>query len=274
MDAPIGLTIAGSDSSGGAGLEADLKTMTAYRVYGTCAVTSITAQNTLGVRDVLNVPAGLVAAQIDAVVEDLGVDAAKTGMLATASIVHAVADRIQHHGIANAVIDPVIVATSGARLIEDDAVEAVKGLLLPLALLVTPNVPEAETLSGMTIDSDAGAEEAARVIHALGAANVLIKGGHREGEAVDLLFDGRQFRRFSAPRLGTRAVHGTGCTLAAAIASGLALGWSVERSVAVAKDFLTRGIASAFTMAKGSDLVDHFVPLDPEPDSGGGTEEV
>ncbi len=272
MSVPTALTIAGSDSSGGAGIQADLKTMAAFRVFGTSALTSITAQNTLGVRRAVHLPPDLVADQIDAIMEDVGADAAKTGMLPTTATVEAVADRIRHHGLERLVVDPVMVATSGSRLIEDEAASAMARLMVPLAHLVTPNVPEAETLSGVTIASIDGMKEAARAIHGLGAANVLIKGGHLEGglvfgegeagpsppAATDLLYDGEGFRVLTAPWVEGGKIHGTGCTLSAGIAAGLARGWDLAEAVSVAKDFVTRGIASALPLGEGSALVNHF----------------
>jgi hydroxymethylpyrimidine/phosphomethylpyrimidine kinase len=256
------LTVAGSDSCGGAGIEADLKTMAAFGVYGAAAVTSITAQNTLGVAASLHLPPELVAAQIDAVVEDIGADAAKTGMLATAGIVEAVADRVARHGIERLVVDPVMVATSGAPLMEGETVEVFRRVLAPLALVITPNVPEAEALSGIELTSKEAVEDAARAIAGLGVTFVLIKGGHFEDEATDTLYDGERFERLTAPRVPVGAVHGTGCTLSAAIASGLALGHDVRSSVSLAKRYVTKGIESALSLGHGSALVNHFVRLD------------
>ncbi|MFH1502212.1 MAG: bifunctional hydroxymethylpyrimidine kinase/phosphomethylpyrimidine kinase [Candidatus Eisenbacteria bacterium] len=258
MRKPVGLTIAGSDSSGGAGIEADLKTMCALGVYGTVALTSVTAQNTLGVTDAVHLEPALVAAQIDAVVGDLGVDAAKTGMLATVGIMEAVADRVARYGIGTLVVDPVMVATSGDPLMEADAVEAMRDLVLPLALVATPNMPEASVLSGVTVDSREAMETAARVIQASGPRYVLVKGGHMEGAAADVLFDGNEFTWLESPRIVAGKVHGTGCTLSAAIASELALGRDVAESVRRAKAFVTRGIATRLEMGKGSALVNHF----------------
>jgi hydroxymethylpyrimidine/phosphomethylpyrimidine kinase len=256
------LTIAGSDSSGGAGIEADLKTMAAFGVYGAAAITSITAQNTLGVAASLHLPPELVAAQIDAVVEDIGADAAKTGMLATTGIVEAVADRVGRHEIERLVVDPVMVATSGARLMEEETIGVFRGRLAPLALVITPNVPEAEVLSGIELDSRDAVEDAARAIADLGVPFVLIKGGHSEDDATDTLYDGDRFERLSAPRVPVGPVHGTGCTLSAAIASGLALGRDVPTSVRSAKRYVTRGIESALTLGGGSALVNHSVTPD------------
>jgi len=262
------LSIAGSDSSGGAGIQADLKTMAALGVHGTTAVTSITAQNTRGVFRVLDLPPEMVAAQIDAVLEDVGADAAKTGMLPLSRTVEVVADRLRRRRVPNVVVDPVMVATSGARLSRDEAVAAMREALFPLALVVTPNVPEAEVLTGMEIRSPEALEEAARIIRALGPRFVLIKGGHLEAEATDLLFDGRRFRRFEGPRLPGGPVHGTGCSLSAAIAAGLARGSDVETAVADAKAFVTRGIASALSSRLGGRIVN---PLARESGDGEGS---
>ena len=251
------MTIGGSDSSGGAGIQADLKTMAAFGVHGTSAVTSVTAQNTLGVRESVHLPPTLVAAQIDAIMDDLGADAAKTGMLATRGIIESAAGRIAARGIANLVVDPVMVATSGARLMEDGAVKAMADLLLPLCLVLTPNIPEARILSGVEITSMSDAERAARLIRDMGPRFVLIKGGHLKGDATDLLFDGERFEEFAVPRIGARQVHGTGCTLSAALAAALALGLDVESAVQRAKAFVTRAIAAAFELGRGSDLLDH-----------------
>lgn len=260
----VALTVAGSDSSGGAGIEADLKTMSALGVFGTVALTSVTAQNTLGVTESLHLPPGLVVAQIDAVADDLGVDAAKTGMLATSDIIAAVAETVGRRHIRSLVVDPVMIATSGARLMEEDAVEALVRLLLPLALVVTPNVPEAKVLCGIDVSSRASMEDAARAIHSLGPGNVLVKGGHLEGDAIDLLYDGDTCTWLAAPRVFSGKVHGTGCTLSAAVASGLALGLGVPEAVRLAKDFVTRAIASRLEMGGGSALVNHFVGVHEE----------
>jgi hydroxymethylpyrimidine/phosphomethylpyrimidine kinase len=252
------LSIAGSDSSGGAGIQADIRTMTAFGVFATTAVTSITAQNTLGVTRSLHLPPELVAAEIDAVMEDVGADAAKTGALATAAIIEAVADRIRHHRIRNVVVDPVMIATSGARLMEEDALCAFVRSIVPLALVVTPNIAEAERLSGLAVVSETSMKEAARAIARLGAANVLVKGGHLPGCATDVLFDGRNFECFSAPRVGERSFHGAGCTLSAAIAAGLALGQDLRTAVGEGKIFVTRAISQALDLGRGSAIVNQL----------------
>lgn len=260
MKRPTAMTIAGSDSSGGAGIQADIKTMSALGVHGTSAITSVTAQNTLGVAASLHLPVELVAAQIDAIVADVGADAAKTGMLATRATIETVAERMRRHRIAKLVVDPVMVATSGARLMEDEAVSAMKDVLLPLSLVVTPNVAEAGVLGSIDVTSREAAEDAARAIADLGPRFVLLKGGHTKGDATDLLFDGRSFTVFSGRRIGARALHGTGCTLSAALAAGLALGLDVPEAVGMAKSFVTGAIEAAFALGAGSDFLDHSAP--------------
>jgi hydroxymethylpyrimidine/phosphomethylpyrimidine kinase len=264
MRVPVVLTIAGSDSSGGAGIQADLKTTSAFGVFGACAVTSVTAQNTLGVTERLNVPPPLVAAQIDAVVEDLGVDAAKTGMLATGAIVETVAERLAHHGVRALVVDPVVAATSGARLLDEGGVEALRDLLLPRALIVTPNVDEARILARVDVVSEESAVEAARSILELGPRFVLVKGGHLAGDAVDLLVDRTSVTRLESPRIVTGPVHGTGCTLSAAIASGIAAGRGVGSAVRAAKEYVARGIEGALEIGKGASVINHFVVVPEE----------
>jgi len=259
MTAATALTIAGSDPSGGAGVQADLRTMAAFGVFGTTALTSVTVQNTLRVESAQHLPASLVAAQIDAVMEDIGADAAKTGMLPTAEVIAAVADRVRAHGVTRLVVDPVMVATSGGRLMEGEALGALVRDLLPLAAVVTPNLAETAALSGVAGTGDADLEEAARVIHAMGPRSVLVKGGHAAGESTDILFDGRRFERFTAPRLGRGPVHGAGCTLSAAIAAGLALGWDLVPAVERAKAFVTKAIASALDLGAGSAIVNTLV---------------
>ncbi|MBV9582918.1 MAG: bifunctional hydroxymethylpyrimidine kinase/phosphomethylpyrimidine kinase [Chloroflexi bacterium] len=252
------MTIAGSDSGGGAGIQADLKTFQALGVYGASTLTAITAQNTLGVTAVHEVPTEVIAAQIDAVADDIGVDAAKTGMLSSAAIIATVAERIRHWGLNQLVVDPVMVATSGDRLLRDDAVATLIRELLPLALVLTPNHPEAETLVGRSLDSDADIREAAREIVGLGARTVLVKGGHRQGaNAVDLLFDGHTFTVFESPRFDTPNTHGTGCTLSAAVAAGLAQGLSVVEAVGEAKRYVSEAIRRSQPLGHGHGPVAH-----------------
>ena len=252
------LTIAGSDSGGGAGIQADLKTFAALGVYGTSAITAITAQNTVGVTRVLALSSSLVAAQIDAVVEDIGLHAVKTGMLANASIIAAVANKVEQHRLKNLVVDPVMVATSGDLLIKKNAVATLRSRLIPLATVVTPNLPEAEELTRMELRAPRDIEEAARRIVKMGAKTVVIKGGHRKGPAVDLFYDGKQFRALNAPRIRTKNTHGTGCTFSAAIAAYLARGESLERAVGRAKQYITAAIRAGFAVGAGHSPVHHF----------------
>ena len=256
----VALTIAGSDSGGGAGIQADLKTFAAFGVYGTTAITAVTAQNTVSVTAVQDITPALVVAQIDAVAADFAVAAVKTGMLANKAIVQAVASALEHHALPHVVVDPVMVSKSGAALLRDDAIEALRMRLLPLAEMVTPNLPEAQRLSGVTITGDDSAREAARRLVAHGARTVLIKGGHARGaEAIDLFHDGRNFESFRGPRLETRNTHGTGCTLSAAIAALLALGSPPLEAAFRAKAWLFDAIQSAPGLGKGAGPVEHFV---------------
>ncbi len=258
---PKVMTIAGSDSGGGAGIQADLKTFAALGVYGTVTLTAITAQNTVGVTGVHEIPTDMIVAQMDAVMGDIGADAVKTGMLSSQEIVEVVAAQIRKHGIRSLVVDPVMVAKSGDVLLRDDAVSAVRTELAPLAAVVTPNIPEAEALTGMTIQSDHDVQEAARKIVSMGARAVVVKGGHREGPATDVLYDGSDFREFTAPRIDTVNTHGTGCTFASAVAAGLAQGLSVEDSVAQAKDYVTEAIRASFPIGRGHGPLNHFYKL-------------
>lgn len=256
------LTIAGSDSGGGAGIQADLKTFGALGVYGMSAITAVTAQNTRAVTRIAELDPDLVAAQIDAVAEDIGVDAVKTGMLFSAGIVAAVAAAIRRHRLPNVVIDPVMVAKSGARLLRDDAVEALRVNLLPLATVVTPNLPEAAVLAGLPVEDEAGAVEAARRIRDLGPSCVVVKGGHRPGrQVVDLFFDGSAVERLTGDRIETAGTHGTGCTLSAAIAAFLALGLAPLDAVTRAREYLLAAISAAPGLGGGAGPVDHFHAL-------------
>jgi hydroxymethylpyrimidine/phosphomethylpyrimidine kinase len=253
------LIIAGSDSSAGAGIQADLKTCAALGVYATTAITALTAQNTMGVTAIHEAPPDFVAAQIDAVVTDIRPDAVKTGMLANAAIIEVVAAKIKEHALPFVVVDPVMVARSGDRLLREDAVRALRDLLVPLADVVTPNLPEAEDLTGHPVQSDEEVRAAAREIQSLGARNAVIKGGHRGGEAaIDVLFDGRSFHEFSSPRIDTKSTHGTGCTFASAIAAFLALQETVPNAVQQAKDYLTEALRRAGPIGHGHGPVNHF----------------
>lgn len=245
------LTIAGSDSGGGAGIQADLRTFTAIGVYGTSAITAVTAQNTLGVTAVLALPPDLVVAQIDAVVADLGADAVKIGMLANAAIAAAVADALARHRLSPVVLDPVMVAKGGASLIDEAAVAVLRSRLFPLATVVTANIPEAEALTGITVTDIAGARRAASAMVGAGARAAIVKGGHLSGDAVDVLFDGAAFTEFSHMRIATVHTHGTGCTFASAIAAHLALGSSLLDAVGAAKAYVTRAIEHAPGLGHG-----------------------
>lgn len=255
---PVAMTIAGSDSGGGAGIQADLKTFSALGVYGASTLTAITAQNTVAVTAVHELPTDLISAQIEAVISDIGVDAVKTGMLSSPAIVETVSREVARHGIHNLVVDPVMVAKSGDPLLRQEAVDSVRTQLVPLAALVTPNVPEAETLTAITIASDDDMRQAARLIVAMGARSVVVKGGHREGPATDLFFDGSDFVEFSSERIDTVNTHGTGCTFASAAAAGLAQGKSVLEAVAQAKEYVTEAIRNSYPLGQGHGPVHHF----------------
>ena len=249
------LTIAGSDSGGGAGIQADIRAITALGAFATCAVTALTAQNTCGVRGALAVDAEFVGAQIDAVMEDIGADAAKTGMLGSPEVVRVVADRVRRYGIPNLVVDPVMAAQSGDQLVSDETARAMVQVLLPEAVVVTPNLSEAAWLAEMRIESLADMREAARRVRGCGSRFVIVKGGHLEGdEAVDVLFDGKTFREFAGPRLPAGA-HGSGCTFAAALAAHLGMGLDMVGATAVAKAFTARAIRDALRPGKGSAVI-------------------
>ncbi len=258
---PRVLTIAGSDSGGGAGIEADLKTMTILGCFGMAAITSVTAQNTTGVFGIHDIPPEMVAKQIDVVIDDIGVDAVKIGMLSNSGIIHAVADILAQHQVPNLVIDPVMVAKSGDALLQEHAQAALVSNLLPLAHLVTPNIPEAEVLADMKITNESSLKAAGEKIYRLGLQAVLIKGGHLESdEATDWLFDGDNWCTFSAPRIATQNTHGTGCTYSAAIASLLACGIPLRDAVSKAKDYLTNAIKTSYDLGSGHGPLNHMWP--------------
>lgn len=252
------LTIAGSDSGGGAGIQADLKTFAAHGVFGTSAITAITAQNTRGVTGVLPIPPDFVVAQIDAVISDLGAHATKIGMLATAEIAEAVAAALERLALPHVVLDTVMVAKGGASLLSDAAVAVLRHRLLPLAEVVTANIPEAVALTSQTIGSVDDARRAATRLVELGARAALVKGGHLAGPAIDVLFDGQAITEFRAERIATVHTHGTGCTLASAIAARLALGDTLVDAVRSAKDYVTRAIAEAPGLGHGHGPLAHF----------------
>jgi len=253
------LTIAGSDSSAGAGIQADLKTFAALDVYGTSVITALTAQNTREVMAIHEAPPEFISAQIDAVVQDIRPDAVKTGMLSSAAIIEVVAQKLRQYALLNIVVDPVMVSKGGARLLREDAVAALREHLFPLADVVTPNIPEAEALVGYHLRTYLQIHEAAREIHDMGPGNVVIKGGHREGETVvDILFDGREIHEFSGPRIHTTSTHGTGCTFASAVAANLALGESVPGAVALAREYVEGALLNAYPLGHGHGPVNHF----------------
>lgn len=252
------LTIAGSDSGAGAGIQADLKAFAARGVYGTSVIAAITAQNTLRVTGVLELPLEIIGAQIDAVLSDIGADAAKTGMLSSAPIIELVSEKVREWGIERLVVDPVMVAKGGDSLLREDAVSALMERLLPLALVLTPNLPEVEVLVGHRVRSSAEMELAAREIAALGVRHVVIKGGHSEGAPLDLLFDGRDFTEYPAKRIESRNTHGTGCTFSAAIAAELAKGLSVPDAIGEAKQYITEAIRQAPDIGAGHGPLNHF----------------
>ena len=256
------MTIAGSDSGGGAGIQADLKTFAALGVFGTSAITTITAQNTVAVTNVLEMPESLIEDQIDAIVADIGADAVKTGMLSSHAIIETVAERLVHHNLTTVVIDPVMVATSGNRLLREDAVEAMRDVLVPMATVVTPNSREAEALTGLEISSVDDLKEAAKMlVEECGARNAVVKGGHLEGPATDILYDGSDFFTYTSERIDTSSTHGTGCTLASAIAAGLAKGMNVPDAVQGAKDYVTAAIRTSFPVGHGHGPLNHFHEL-------------
>lgn len=272
------MTIAGSDSGGGAGIQADLKTFTAFGVYGTSVITALTAQNTKGVQGVSYVDADFVRQQLNSVMDDIGSDAVKTGMLGSVEIIAAVADGLAAWGTTQLVVDPVMVAKGGEKLIEQDAIRALQTKLLPLASVVTPNIPEAEVLCGYTIDSLDKCLQAARDIVEMGASSVIIKGGHADTQwytdapwnaeasqdsSVDVMYNGSCHTLFLSPRVQSRKTHGTGCTFSAAIAASLAKGCSLAEAVATAKDFIYRAIASAvaWDVGAGHGPTNHFTAV-------------
>jgi hydroxymethylpyrimidine/phosphomethylpyrimidine kinase len=259
MSVPKALTIAGSDSGGGAGIQADLKTFSAFRVFGMSVLTAVTAQNSVGVQGVFNLPPDFVARQIDSVLSDFGTDAVKIGMLASAAIIGSVADRLRAHGQTAVVLDPVMIAKSGDALLPPEARAALVKEMLPLAWVVTPNLHEAGALAGMSVTTERDMEEAARRIHALGPRSVLVKGGHLVDSATDILWDGESFTRFPGERLASTSTHGTGCTFSSAIAAGLARHHSLGDAVREAKAYVTAAIREGWTLGHGVGALKHFV---------------
>lgn len=257
------LTIAGSDSSGGAGIQADIKTITCLGMYAMSAITSLTAQNTTGVYGVSDVEPEFVAKQLDCVFEDIFPDSVKIGMVSNAGIIRATANSLKMHRARNIVLDPVMISTSGSPLLQQDAIDELTSSLLPLASLVTPNIPEAEALSGTRITDKADTEKAAEIIYSRCKTAVLIKGGHSVHDADDLLFDGKEFKWFLSPKIDNSNTHGTGCTLSSAIACGLADGRSISDSVTAAKKYINGALRANFDIGKGSGPLLHnyrFIP--------------
>ncbi|WP_419887523.1 bifunctional hydroxymethylpyrimidine kinase/phosphomethylpyrimidine kinase [Neobacillus niacini] len=254
------LTIAGSDSGGGAGIQADLKTFQELEVFGMSALTAVTAQNTLGVQAVFPMTAEAVSKQIQSIGEDMGANAIKTGMLFNAEIIKAVSEKIEYYNWQNVVVDPVMIAKGGASLLQIEAISALKQYLLPLAMVVTPNIPEAEVLTGMSIKTNEHKQEAAKRLYDLGVKHVVLKGGHDEDRdvSVDLLFDGKEFKTFTSKRVQTKNTHGTGCTFSAAVTAEIAKGLSVYEAVSIAKQFIQAAIEDQLLIGQGHGPTNHW----------------
>jgi len=252
------LTVAGSDSGGGAGIQADLKTFASLGVYGTSAITAVTAQNTREVTAIAEVPEEVVGAQIDAILEDIGTHAAKTGMLSSAAIITVVADRLHAWAVDKLVVDPVMVSKGGQHLLHPAAVAVLRRELIPKSLIVTPNIPEASVLAGREIHNDQNIADAARAIGSLGASFVVIKGGHRDGDAIDTVFDGSVITQLPAERIVTDNTHGTGCTFSAAIAAYLALDHDPMEAIALAKEYISSALRASYRIGDGHSPVNHF----------------
>ena len=252
------LTIAGSDSSGGAGIQADIKTMTANGVYAMSAITALTAQNTMGVADIMEVTPEFLEKQLDCIFTDIFPDAVKTGMVSSAALIEVIAEKLKSYGAKNIVVDPVMVATSGARLISEDAVATLKKELLPMATLITPNIPEAEVLAGVEIRSKEDMEQAAKRICETYGCSVLLKGGHQLNDANDLLYEkSGSSAWFEGKRIDNPNTHGTGCTLSSAIASNLAKGRNLKTAVQYAKDYISGALSAMLDLGKGSGPMNH-----------------
>ena len=251
------LTIAGSDSSGGAGIQADIKTMTANGVYAMSAITALTAQNTTGVTGIMEVEPDFLALQLEAVFTDIYPDAVKTGMVSSSELIRTIAEKLKKFDAKNIVVDPVMVATSGAKLISDDAIEVLKSELLPLAAVITPNIPEAEVLSGMTISNEEDMIAAAKAVYEQYGCSVLCKGGHQINDANDLLYREGGYVWFKGKRIDNPNTHGTGCTLSSAIASNLAKGQALDEAVEQAKKYISGALAAMLDLGKGSGPLAH-----------------
>lgn len=255
------LTIAGSDSCGGAGIQADLKTFSAHKVYGMSIITAVTAQNTQGVFAVHDIPTDMIKKQIEVIFDDIHVDAVKIGMVSKTETIEAIADTLSKYSVQNLVIDPVMVSKSGFHLLQPEAKEALINYLLPMATLVTPNLPEAEVITGLKISTLEDMKKSADLIRKIGPKYVLIKGGHLDGEATDILYDGNEFIYYNSPRINTKNTHGTGCTLSSAIASNLGNGLPMKEAIEKAKLYITGAIENSFPIGKGVGPVHHFYKL-------------
>ena len=256
------MSIAGSDSGAGAGIQADLKTFHALGVYGTSVITAVTAQNTLGVTSVLEMPTEMVVDQIDAILTDINTDAVKIGMMANMEIIRAIVERLTYYRISKLVLDPVMVAKGGDRLLRENAINVMRDEMLPLATVVTPNVPEAEILAQMEIRNNAQVRKAAGIIVDQGANSIVLKGGHLSGDAVDVFYDGDSFVEFVRPRINTRNSHGTGCTFSSAIAAGLAKGLRLVESIEMAKEYVTGALKATKSIGQGHGPLEHFFEFD------------
>lgn len=255
------LTIAGSDSCGGAGIQADLKTFSAHKVYGMSIITAVTAQNTQGVFAVHDIPTDMIKKQIEVIFDDIHVDAVKIGMVSKTETIEAIADTLSKYSVQNLIIDPVMVSKSGFHLLQPEAKEALINYLLPMATLVTPNLPEAEVITGLKISTLEDMKKSADLIRKIGPKYVLIKGGHLDGEATDILYDGNEFIYYNSPRINTKNTHGTGCTLSSAIASNLGNGLPMKEAIEKAKLYITGAIENSFPIGKGVGPVHHFYKL-------------
>ena len=255
------LSIAGSDCSGGAGIQADIKTFSAHGVFGMSAIVSVVAENTSRVIDIQDITPDMIGKQIDAVFEDIEVSAVKVGMLSSESCMEMVAAKLQQYRPPNVVIDPVMYAKNGCPLMQPEAIGALINWVIPQAFMLTPNIPEAERITGLSISGIPDMEAAARAIHGMGCANVLVKGGHHTGDAIDVLFDGKGFTHFHSPRIHTKNTHGTGCTLSSAITANLALGYDSSEAVRRAKAYVTTAIRHALPIGKGNGPTHHFHAL-------------
>ncbi|SPF33359.1 bifunctional hydroxy-methylpyrimidine kinase and hydroxy-phosphomethylpyrimidine kinase [Candidatus Desulfosporosinus infrequens] len=255
------LTIAGSDCSGGAGIQADLKTFSAHGVYGMSVITAVTAQNTQGVYAVQDISRDVVAQQIEAIFDDIEVDGVKVGMVSQVQTIEVIAERLRHYALQTIVVDPVMISKSGYHLLNPEAEVTLIKELLPLAMLVTPNIPEAEAITKTSISSLQQMEEASKKIYQMGAKNVLLKGGHLEGDAIDILYDGQEFSYFHSSRIATKNTHGTGCTLSSAITANLAVGYSLNKAISLAKEYITIAIQHSLSIGKGVGPTHHFYTL-------------